>query len=72
MKTELTIFHSSSKKTDLSLKFILYGKKLTQTDTVKYLGRGGSKDFEKGVGGGGCSMSVPWFSDEKKIRFQMV
>ena len=53
MKTELTIFHSSSKKTDLSLKFILYGKKLTQTDTVKYLGRGGSKDFEKGAGGGG-------------------
>ena len=53
MKTELTIFHSSSKKTDLSLKFILYGKKLTQTDTVKYLGRGGSKDFEKGVGGEG-------------------
>ena len=52
MKTELTIFHSSSKKTDHSLKFILYGKKLTQTDTVKYLGRDGSKDFEKGAGGG--------------------
>ena len=37
-KTELIIFHSSSKKTDHSLKFILDGKRLIQTDTVKYLG----------------------------------
>ena len=38
MKTELIIFHSSSKKTDHSLKFKLDGKILTKTDTVKYLG----------------------------------
>ena len=38
MKTELTILHSSSKKTDHSLKFNLDGKRLAQTDTVKYLG----------------------------------
>ena len=38
MKTELIIFHSSSKKTDHSLKFKLDGKRLTKTDTVKYLG----------------------------------
>ena len=37
-KTELIIFHSSSKKTDPSLKIILDGKRLIQTDTVKYLG----------------------------------
>ena len=37
-KTELIIFHSSSKKTDHSLKFKLDGERLTQTDTVKYLG----------------------------------
>ena len=37
-KTELIIFHSVSKKTDHSLKFKLDGKRLTQTDTVKYLG----------------------------------
>ena len=37
-KTELIIFHSSSKKTDHGLKFKLDGKRLTQTDTVKYLG----------------------------------
>ena len=37
-KTELIIFHSSSKKTDHSLKFKLDEKRLTQTDTVKYLG----------------------------------
>ena len=38
MKTELIIFHPSSKKTDPSLKIILDGKRLIQTDTVKYLG----------------------------------
>ena len=38
MKTELIIFHSSSKKTDPSLKIILDGKRLIQADTVKYLG----------------------------------
>ena len=38
MKTELIIFHKSSKKTDPSLKIILDGKRLIQTDTVKYLG----------------------------------
>ena len=37
-KTELIISHSNSKKTDHSLKFKLDGKRLTQTDTVKYLG----------------------------------
>ena len=37
-KTEFNIFHSSSKKTDHSLKFKLDGKKYIQTDTVKYLG----------------------------------
>ena len=37
-KTELIIFHSSFKKTDPSLKIILDGKRLIQTDTVKYLG----------------------------------
>ena len=37
-KTELIIFHSSYKKTNHSLKFKLDGKRLTQTDTVKYLG----------------------------------
>ena len=37
-KTELIIFHTSSKKTDHSLKLKLDGKRLTQTDTVKYLG----------------------------------
>ena len=35
MKTELIIFHSSSKKTDPSLKIILDGKRLIQPDTVK-------------------------------------
>ena len=38
MKTELIIFHSSSKKTDRSLKIILDGKRLIQPDTVKYIG----------------------------------
>ena len=37
-KTEFNIFHSSSKKTDHSLKFKLDGKRLIQTDTVKYFG----------------------------------
>ena len=37
-KTELIIFHSSSKKTYPSLKIILDGKRLIQTNTVKYLG----------------------------------
>ena len=37
-KTELIIFHSSSKKTDPRLKIVLVGKRLIQTDTVKYLG----------------------------------
>ena len=37
-KTKLIIFHSSSKKTDPSLKIILDGKRLIQTDTVKCLG----------------------------------
>ena len=37
-KRELIIFHSSSKKTDHSLKFKLDAKRLTQTDTVKYIG----------------------------------
>ena len=37
-KTELIIFHSSSKKTDPSLKIILDGKRLIETDTLKYLG----------------------------------
>ena len=37
-KTELINFHSGSKKTDPSLKFILDRKRLIQTDTVKYLG----------------------------------
>ena len=36
-KTELIIFHSSSKKIDHSLKFKLDGKRLTPTRTVKYL-----------------------------------
>ena len=35
-KTELIIFHSSSKKIDHSLKFKLDGKRLTPTRTVKY------------------------------------
>ena len=38
MKTEFTIFHSSSKKTEHSLKFIIDGKRLTQNDIVKYCG----------------------------------
>ena len=38
MKTELIVFHPSSKKTDPSLKIILDGKGLIQTDIVKYLG----------------------------------
>ena len=38
MKTLLIFFHSGYKKTDPSLKFILDGKRLIQTDTVKYLG----------------------------------
>ena len=37
-KSELITFHSSSKKTGHSLKFKLDGKRLTQIDTVKYLG----------------------------------
>ena len=37
-KTELIIFHSSSKKIDHSLKFKLDGKRLTPISTVKYLG----------------------------------
>ena len=37
MKTLLIFFHSGYKKTDPSLKFILDGKRLIQTDTVKYL-----------------------------------
>ena len=37
-KTEYYIFHSSSKKTDHSLKFKLDGKRLIQMDTVKYVG----------------------------------
>ena len=37
-KTELIIFHSSSKKIDHSLKFKLDGKRLTATSSVKYLG----------------------------------
>ena len=37
-KRELIIFHSSSKKTDHNLKFILDGKRLIQNDKVKYLG----------------------------------
>ena len=37
-KTELIIFHSNSKKTNHSLKYRVDGKRLTQTDTVKYLG----------------------------------
>ena len=37
-KTELIIFHSSSKKIDHSLKFKLDGKRLTANSTVKYLG----------------------------------
>ena len=37
-KTELIIFHSSSKKIDHNLKFKLDGKRLTPTSTVKYLG----------------------------------
>ena len=36
-KTELIIFHSSSKKTNHSLKFILDGKRLTENDTAKCL-----------------------------------
>ena len=36
-KTELIIFHSSSKKIDHSCKFKLDGKRLTPTNTVKYL-----------------------------------
>ena len=36
-KTKLIIFRSSSKKTNPSLKIILDGKRLIQTDTVKYL-----------------------------------
>ena len=37
-KTELIIFHSSSKMTDPSLKIIPDGKRLIQPGTVKYLG----------------------------------
>ena len=37
-KTELIIFHSSSKKIDHNFKFKLDGKRLTSTSTVKYLG----------------------------------
>ena len=37
-KTELIIFHPNFKKTNPSLKIILDGKRLIQTDTVKYLG----------------------------------
>ena len=37
-KTELIIFHSSSKKIDHNLKFKLDGKRLTPTSTVKYFG----------------------------------
>ena len=37
-KAKLITFHSSSKKTDHSLKFKLDRKRLTQTDTVNYLG----------------------------------
>ena len=37
-KTELIIFHSSSKKIDQNFKFKLDGKRLTPTSTVKYLG----------------------------------
>ena len=37
-KTELIIFHSSSKKIDYNLRFKLDGKRLTPTTTVKYLG----------------------------------
>ena len=37
-KTELIIFHSSSKKIDHNVKFKLDGKRLTPTSTVKYLG----------------------------------
>ena len=37
-KTGLIIFNSSSKKTYPSLKIILDGKRLIQTNTVKYLG----------------------------------
>ena len=37
-KAELITFHSSSKNADHSLKFKLNGKRLTQTDTVNYLG----------------------------------
>ena len=37
-KTELIIFHSSSKKIDHNLKFKLDGKHLTPTSTVKYHG----------------------------------
>ena len=38
-KTNLIIFHSSSKKTDHSrLKFKLVGKPLTQNDTIKHFG----------------------------------
>ena len=37
-KTELIIFHSSSKKIVYNLKFKLDGKRLTPTGTVKYLG----------------------------------
>ena len=36
-KTELIIFHSSSKKIDHNLKFKLDGKHLTPTSTAKYL-----------------------------------
>ena len=37
-KTELIIFHSSSKKIDYNLRFKLDGKRLTPTTSVKYLG----------------------------------
>ena len=37
-KTELIIFHSSSKKIDRNLKFKLDGEGLTPASTVKYLG----------------------------------
>ena len=38
MKTELIIFHLSSKKIDHSCKFKLGGKRLTPTNSAKYLG----------------------------------
>ena len=37
-KTEMIIFDSSSKKTDHRIKYKVDGERLTQNDTVKYLG----------------------------------